>query len=39
LTFFTLLLDPLPKPQFLRKAVGLNYGKKENTDGSKKLEN
>ena len=21
--------DPLPKPQFLRKAVGLNYGKKE----------
>jgi len=33
------LLDPLPKPQFLRKAVGLNYGKKENTDGTKKLEN
>ena len=31
--------DPLPKPQFLRKAVGLIYGKKANANGSKKLEN
>ena len=31
--------DPLPKPQFLRKAVGLKYGKKADANGSKKLEN
>ena len=31
--------DPLPKPQVLRKAVGLIYGKKANANGSKKLEN
>ena len=31
--------DPLPKPQFLRKAVGLIYGKKAIANGSKKLEN
>ena len=31
--------DPLPKPQFLRKAVGLKYGEKADANGSKKLEN
>ena len=31
--------DPLPKPQFLRKAVGLIYGEKAIANGSKKLEN
>ena len=31
--------DPPPKPQFLRKAVGLIYGKKANANGSKKLGN
>ena len=28
-------LDPLPKPQFLRKAVGLIYGKKAIANGAK----
>ena len=36
--FFLSSPDPLPKPQFLRKAVGLIYGKKANANGSKKLE-
>ena len=39
LTFYTHLLDPLPKPQFLRKAVGLKHGKKEIANDAKKLEN
>ena len=39
LLFFVPSSDPLPKPQFLRKAVGLNHGKKEIANGSKKLEN
>ena len=39
LPFLALLLDPLPKLQFLWKAVGLNYGKKENPNDSKELEN
>ena len=39
LLFFAPSSDPLPKPQFLRKAVGLKHGKKEIANGSKKLEN
>ena len=39
LLFFILLPDPLPKPQFFRKAVGLKHGKKENANNAKKLEN
>ena len=39
LLFFAPSSDPLPKPRFLRKAVGLKHGKKEIANGSKKLEN
>ena len=39
LLFSYTLSDPLPKPQFLRKAVGLKHGKKEIANDAKKLEN